>query len=313
MPTSSTSTATPDNPLAHYHGTGQEILDQLDGKVDMVVIGAGTGGTITGTAKRIKEACPKCIVVGADPEGSILAGGNEVGSYKVEGIGYDFIPEVLDSNYIDTWVKTRDRQSFLLARRLIREEGLLCGGSSGAAMFAALRQAEKLPAGANCVVILPDGVRNYMTKFLDDNWMRDNHLTSAEGLVGTVGDFASLAGGNDVVSIDEDSNAREAISIMRRESFSQLPVTRKGALAGVLNEKDLLEYLLSEGGGSDSAGVAVRDVMTRDVATAQRETPLAALQELLLTSGSVIVVDRANAPVRVVTKIDLVEWLLQQT
>ena len=164
----------PDNPLAHYCGTGQEIIDDLDGRVDMVVMGAGTGGTITGVAKRLKEHNPNCIIVGADPVGSILADDNdEVGTYKVEGIGYDFIPDVLDRSLIDIWVKTEDKPAFQLARRLIAEEGLLCGGSSGSALFAALDQTPQLPAGANCVVVLPDSVRNYLSKFLDDEWMRE--------------------------------------------------------------------------------------------------------------------------------------------
>ncbi|MBI2603415.1 MAG: cystathionine beta-synthase [Deltaproteobacteria bacterium] len=165
-----------DNPLAHYYGTGQEIWDDLDGEVDMVVIGAGTGGTITGIAKLMKEKNPNCVIVGVDPVGSLLAGGDEIGTYKVEGIGYDFIPKVLDRSLVDRWVKTQDRESFLLARRLIIEEGLLVGGSSGSALFAALQEAPLLKAGANCVIILPDGVRNYLTKFVDDKWMRDNNF-----------------------------------------------------------------------------------------------------------------------------------------
>ena len=152
------------------------MLDDLGGKIDMAVIAAGTGGTITGIARKLKAINPKCIIVGADPEGSILAGGTDVFSYKVEGIGYDFIPDVLDRKLVDTWVKTNDRQSFLLARRLIREEGLLCGGSAGSALQAALREAKQLKKGQNCVVIFADGVRNYMTKFIDDKWMVDNEF-----------------------------------------------------------------------------------------------------------------------------------------
>lgn len=165
----------PDNPLAHYYGTAAEILKDLNNKVDMVVIGAGTGGAVSGIAKRVKEVRPHCKVVGVDPVGSILAGGSEVSTYQVEGIGYDFIPEVLDRSLIDTWVKTEDKASFLLARRLIAEEGILCGGSSGSVLFAALQEAKKLEAGMNCVLILADGVRNYMTKFIDDHWMKENH------------------------------------------------------------------------------------------------------------------------------------------
>jgi len=135
-------------------------------------MGAGTGGTITGVARRVKESCPHAVIVGADPEGSILGGGTKIHSYKVEGIGYDFIPEVLDLKLVDQWVKTNDKRSFDLARRLIREEGLLCGGSSGSAMMATLEAARKLKKGQRCVVILPDGIRNYMTKFVDQQWMK---------------------------------------------------------------------------------------------------------------------------------------------
>ena len=164
----------PSNPKAHYHGTGAEIMEDLNGKIDMVVMGAGTGGTITGVSEKVKESCPHAIIVGADPEGSILAGQGEVKPYHIEGIGYDFVPDVLDVSRVDTWVKTNDRTSFVLARRLVKEEGLLVGGSSGSALQAALEKARELKTGQNCVVILPDGIRNYLTKHLDDNWMRDN-------------------------------------------------------------------------------------------------------------------------------------------
>lgn len=162
------------NVLAHYYATGPEIYDDLEGKVDMVVAGAGTGGTITGVAKFMKEKNKDIQIVGADPVGSILAGPSEVKSYHVEGIGYDFIPEVLDRDLIDRWIKTEDAPSFEMARRLIKEEGLLCGGSCGTAMYAALQAASELKEGQNCVVILPDGIRNYMTKFLSDDWMKEN-------------------------------------------------------------------------------------------------------------------------------------------
>lgn len=163
------------NPNAHYEGTAEEILKDLNGKVDMVVMTAGTGGTLTGTAKKIKEKCPNVKIVGVDPVGSILAGGDYVASYQVEGIGYDFIPEVLKRELVDEWIKTEDKESFLTSRRLIREEGILCGGSSGSAMWAALKAAKSLKPGQNCVVILADGIRNYMTKFVDQKWMEKNN------------------------------------------------------------------------------------------------------------------------------------------
>lgn len=164
------------NPLAHYDGTGAEIVEQLGGNVDMVVIGAGTGGTVTGIGRQIKQSCPTCQVIAADPEGSILAEPEElnrsnVSFYEVEGVGYDFIPTVLDRSVVDRWYKFNDRDSLPLARRLIRDEGLLCGGSSGGSLHVALEAAKELKEGQNCVVILPDSIRNYLTKFVSDNWM----------------------------------------------------------------------------------------------------------------------------------------------
>lgn len=163
--------ANPDNPGVHYQFTAAEILEDMDGRLDMVVMTAGTGGTITGVAKRLKELNPAIQIIGVDPIGSILGGGTEIKSYLVEGIGYDFIPQVLDNSLVDEYIKINDRDSFLMARRLIREEGLLVGGSSGSAVWAMLQVAKRLKAGQRCLTILPDSIRNYLTKFVDDKWM----------------------------------------------------------------------------------------------------------------------------------------------
>jgi cystathionine beta-synthase len=186
--------ANPNNPLAHYEETAEEILSQCGGKIDMVVIGAGTGGTITGVAKKLKEVLPHIIVVGVDPVGSLLADPehDKVGSYMVEGIGYDFVPDVLDRKLVDRWIKTEDKESFLMARELIRREGLLCGGSSGSAVYAAIQAAKDLKPGQRCVVILPDSVRNYMTKFLSDEWMITNGFMEPSSEKKAVWDNASL-------------------------------------------------------------------------------------------------------------------------
>ena len=163
----------PNNPDAHYEGTAEEILAEFGTDLDMCVMGVGTGGTITGVAKKLKEEIPSIKIIGADPLGSILGGGDEVYPYQVEGIGYDFFPDVLDNNLVDEYVKTDDKDSFILARRLIREEGLLCGGSSGSALYAALEKAKDLQTGQKCLVLLPDGVRNYLSKFISDEWMKN--------------------------------------------------------------------------------------------------------------------------------------------
>lgn len=164
--------ANPANPQVHYKYTAQEIIHDIGTSLDMVVIGAGTGGTITGVAKHLKEVYRRIKVIGVDPIGSILGGGKEIKPYLVEGIGYDFIPDVLDNSLVDEYVKVNDKDSFLMARRLIREEGLLVGGSSGSAVWAALEVAKNLKKGQRCLVILPDSIRNYLTKFVDDGWMK---------------------------------------------------------------------------------------------------------------------------------------------
>ena len=165
--------ANPANPDAHYHFTAEEILKDLP-DVDVVVMGVGTGGSITGVARKLKEKNPTIKIIGVDPYGSILGGGTEVHSYLVEGIGYDFFPDVLDNDLIDQYIKINDKDSFLIARELIKSEGLLIGGSSGGAMWAALQVAQNLKANQKCLVVLPDSIRNYLSKFADNKWMKEN-------------------------------------------------------------------------------------------------------------------------------------------
>jgi cystathionine beta-synthase len=198
----------PGNALAHYDETAEEIWAQTEGKLDYVVMTAGTGGTITGISRKLKEKNPNIQVIGVDPVGSILAYPEElnkegIGSYKVEGIGYDFIPKNCDrTGNIDKWFKSNDNESFKFARRLIKEEGLLVGGSSGAALDAAIKVAKSLPEDKRVVVIFTDSVRNYITKFLNDDWMLENGFLSRE-------DYDSKHFQKDTKVYGEDKKIRE--------------------------------------------------------------------------------------------------------
>jgi cystathionine beta-synthase len=297
--------ANPNNPQVHFDTTAQEMLDALDGRIDMVVMSAGTGGSITGVARRLKQHNPQVRVVGADPVGSILAGGTHVGTYKVEGIGYDFIPDVLDRRLVDEWVKTEDQPSFLLARRLIREEGLLVGGSSGATLFAALQAATKLKAGQNCVVVFADGVRNYMTKFIDDKWMRENGFFEAQRISGQVGDMLGH-GRPAVICADDMQTVHHVITVMREKNVSQLPVTSGGVLVGLVTEASLMEYLTS---GAGNRASLVSKCMNRQFPVVGAATPIATLQEILGKNPAAVVVDDRHQPVSILTRIDLLDYL----
>lgn len=242
------------NPLAHYDGTGAEIVDQLDGKVDMVVVGAGTGGTVAGIGRKIKESNPNCVIVGADPEGSILAqpavlNESNVSFYEVEGVGYDFIPTVLDRSVVDRWIKFNDKDALPMARRLIAEEGFLCGGSSGGNVAVALEAAKDLKEGQNCVVILPDNIRNYLTKFVSDNWME------ARNFKPSVNVHKHKWWNNKIISfnlpspptVSVDDCLQHAIDTMHSSKFDHLPVLdRDGTtIKGMVSLPNLTGKLLN--------------------------------------------------------------------
>jgi cystathionine beta-synthase len=253
----------PSNPLAHYDGTAAEIWEQCEGRVDMVVMTAGTGGTLTGIARRLKELNPALIVVGVDPKGSILAQPEALNdekrlqSYVVEGIGYDFIPAVLDRGLVDEWVKTDDAESLIMARRLIREEGLLCGGSSGAAVVGAVKAAKaRLKPGQRCVVLLADSIRNYMSKHLNDGFMWSQGFVSEEHHVG-VGDAATSKrwwaartvgelGVPTPITVTPDLTAAQAVGLLSSGGIDQLPVVdESNNIVGVLTEGNLTAKLMS--------------------------------------------------------------------
>jgi cystathionine beta-synthase len=257
--------ANPSNPEAHYHGTAQEIIQQCGGKIDMLVAGVGTGGTITGLARRLKEHNPDIIIVGVDPEGSILAVPDKLNDtrrlepYHVEGIGYDFIPEVLDQSTVDQWYKSNDTESLVMMRKLIRDEGLLCGGSCGAAVAVAIKAAACLKKGQRCVIILPDSVRNYMSKALSDHWMSDNGFVDGDVIKAKsyqtwwatkrVCDLHL----NTPLTITADVCCKDAIALLKREGFDMVPVLNDGSIMGVVTEGNMTNRILSGRCGPDES------------------------------------------------------------
>ncbi|MCE9576477.1 MAG: cystathionine beta-synthase [Deltaproteobacteria bacterium] len=299
--------ANPSNPLAHEEGTGREIIDQCGGKIDAIVMTAGTGGTITGVARAIKREIPSCQVIGVDPEGSILAGPGEIKSYKVEGIGYDFIPDVLDRQLVDRWIKSNDRDSFRVARQLIRQEGLLVGGSSGSAAWAAMQVAREMKPGQRVVVLLPDSIRNYLSKFVDDKWMRQNGFLRGEWEVGSIGDVMRTLGKREVICLDVDDKAARATALFKQHGISQMPVLDHGKLAGILTESDLLHHLVS--GRVDAATTIVAELMERKVVTVGVGASSSELPRIFERGEVAIVCDDERRVLALLTKMDLIELL----
>jgi cystathionine beta-synthase len=300
----------PDNPLAHYHGTAQEILEQTDGKLDMCVLTAGTGGTISGVAKKLKEEVKNVKIVGVDPVGSILAGPGPIGTYKVEGIGYDFIPDVLDRSLVDEWVKTEDRPSFLLARKLIRQEGLLCGGSSGSAVWAALEMAKKYGPNKRIVVLLPDSVRNYMTKFMDPMWMKENGFSESAWETERIEDVLRALPRRKIVSATSSDTVADSVMLMKEHGISQLPVVDEGRLVGILTESDVLGKLVD---GRASLSAAVAEVMFRKVTTVKASDEASKLVGVFAAGMAGLVVDETGKLTGLITKMDLVDRLTSKT
>ncbi|XP_062538975.1 cystathionine beta-synthase-like [Armigeres subalbatus] len=241
------------NPLSHYDGTATEVIDQLDGKVDMIVMGAGTGGTATGLGRKLKEHNPDCKVVCSDPIGSIMAypaslNKTDCKFWEVEGVGYDFVPTTCDRQVIDEWIKYCDKDAFQTARKLIAQEGLLCGGSAGGNMYVALQAAKSLKEGQNVVVILPDNIRNHLTKFVSDNWMEARNFKKSINIhhhkwwdqeVSTI-DMATP------ITITVDVSIQEAIRIMKKNNLDQLPViNHDGSIRGSVYLTNLLGKMLN--------------------------------------------------------------------
>jgi len=308
----------PGNPLAHYDGTATEMLWQLDNDIDMIVIGAGTGGTISGIGRKIKEKCPKCKIVGVDPYSSILAQPSELNvtdivKYEVEGIGYDFIPSVLDLSVVDVWEKTADKESFKMARRLQREEGFLCGGSSGAAMLVALKYAKELKEGQKCVVILPDNIRNYMTKFISDNWMeaRDfKEIPANEHKHWWWNHQVSKLNLPKPLIVTPETKAREAIKLLTENDLELLTVVGKEKnIVGALTLENIMPQLVSLNMKDDDI---IRSAVYKKYIKVKPDTILGKIGRILEVETFVLIVDEDQAtPVvtGVVTRMDFLKFI----
>lgn len=297
--------ANPVNPEAHYRTTGPEIWEATEGKIDVFVAAMGTGGTISGTGRYLKERNPRILIVGADPEGSILSG-DSPHPYRVEGIGEDFIPATFDRQVVDDMVRVSDTESFSMARRMAREEGLLVGGSAGTAVAGAIKYARRLEPGKVIVVLLPDTGRNYLSKLFSDTWMQENGFLQKPERQATAGDL--LRAKRDLpalITVSTEETANKALLIMEQYGISQLPVITEGRLVGSLNEMTLVKLLHD---GADLATKSVGEVMGKPLPQVDETVDLAEPYRLLVAGHSGVVVTRDGVPCGFLTRIDLARF-----
>jgi len=293
------------NPEIHYLTTGPEIWEQTNGKVTCFVSGIGTGGTISGIGKYLKERNPDIKIVGADPEGSILSGGQPQ-AWKVEGIGEDYVPKTFNGQVVDDWVRVSDRESFQAARKISRQEGLLIGGSSGTCVAAALRYAERLTADDLVVVILPDTGRNYLSKVFNDDWMREQgYLDDSEKKRATAKDVIEMLGDRNLLCLSPENTVQDAIEMCRDRSISQIPIIENNQVVGGIQEVALARVLHD---GIDPPSVKLGNIMARALPEIDGRTGIDEVFRLLMSGNTGVLVRSSGKLTGIITRIDLVNF-----
>ena len=307
----------PDNPKTHELQTGPELWEQTDGRLTDVIVGMGTGGTLTGVGRFLKSKDPGIRIIGVDIEGSILMeiwknkgqipDGAFPKTYKVEGIGEDFLPSTTDLSLVDEIVRVNDRESFLWARQLVRQEGIFAGGSSGSALAGAVKYCRKLPADRLAVVILPDSGSRYLSKFYDNKWMRENGFLELEFGEVTLGDLLLTKFNKELFVARLEDDTRTVMAVMRNNAISQMPVVgADGALVGLLDEIDLLNHMLD--GRQPRGDQKIESLVQNAKAVFPSE---ATLDEAMpsLTEGYALIVVESGRPVGILTKIDVLDYI----
>jgi cystathionine beta-synthase len=292
------------NPEIHYRTTGPEIWEQTEGRITALVAGVGTGGTISGVARYLKERNPEVKIIGADPEGSVLSGGSPK-PWKVEGIGEDYVPKTFNSQLVDEWIRVSDAESFHAARSLARREGILAGGSSGTNVAAALHYARRLTRDHLVVAIVCDTGRNYLSKFFNDRWLADNKLLLKEQPTHSIGDLLKTRGLRQLVTISPDATAAAAIELMQKTGISQLPVLQDGKPVGAIQEVTLARMLHDH---SDPNVVSVGEIMARPLPILDVTVHLDEAYRLLMAGHTGVLALENGKVVDIVTRIDLVQY-----